>query len=483
LTVINDILDVSRMEAGKFELDPIDFNLRDAIGDIADSVALKAHQKGLELVVDVDESVSTTVRGDPGRLRQILVNLIGNAIKFTLHGEVVLRVAAEASTKHDVTLHFSVSDTGIGIPLDKQKRVFDAFTQADGATTRQYGGTGLGLTITSQLVALMGGRIWVESEAGQGSTFHFTATFLEVDSPAVSPALDSVDLQGLHTLIVDDNATNRRLLEVLLLGWAMVPTLAPGVGEALEVLRAAERTRHPFPLVISDVQMPDADGFTLAEAIKKDATLANVAVVMVTSGGRPGDAARCREIGVAAYLTKPVRSKDLRAAILLALSGQGVDDGRPPLVTRHSLREARFSGRVLLVEDNPVNQLVARRLLEKRGHTVVLASNGHEALAILDAAGLAGFGCVLMDVQMPDMDGFECTALIRQRERGRDVRLPIIAMTAHAMKGDEARCLAAGMDGYVSKPIDPDRLFDVVERHLVWVDSGKPVLSIGADSG
>jgi signal transduction histidine kinase/CheY-like chemotaxis protein len=470
LTVINDILDVSRMEAGKFKLDPIDFDLRDAIGDMADSVALKAHQKGLELIVDVDESVSTRVRGDPGRLRQILLNLVGNAIKFTPQGEIVLRVVPDASTSHDVALRFSVEDTGIGIPLDTQGRVFDAFTQADGTATRQFGGTGLGLTIASQLVELMSGRIWVESEAGQGSSFHFTATFGEVESPVVRSPLDLVDLQGLTALIVDDNATNRRLLGVMLLGWTMVPTLASSVEEALAALRAAENTRHPFSLLIADVRMPDVDGFTLAETISRDATLANVAVVLMTSGGRPGDAARCREIGVAAYLSKPVRSKELRAAIMLALSGQCVDDGRSPLITRHSLREARVRGRVLLVEDNAVNQLVARRLLEKRGHTVVLASNGHEALAILDDAGFSGFGCVLMDVQMPEMDGFECTGFIRQRERARDVRLPIVAMTAHAMKGDEARCLAAGMDGYVSKPIDPDQFFDVIERHLAISD-------------
>jgi CheY-like chemotaxis protein len=269
----------------------------------------------------------------------------------------------------------------------------------------------------------------------------------------------------LTTLIVDDNATNRRLLAVMLQGWAMVPTLVSSAGEALAALRAAQNTRQPFRLLIADVHMPDVDGFTLAEAIGGDATLANVAVILATSGGRPGDAARCREVGVAAYLSKPIRSKDLRAAIMLALSGQRVDDGSP-LITRHSLREARVRGRVLLVEDNAVNQLVARRLLEKRGFTVVLASNGHEALAILDDAGFTGFGCVLMDVQMPGMDGLECTSLIRQRERGRDGRLPIVAMTAHAMKGDEARCLAAGMDGYVSKPIDPRRFIDVIERHL-----------------
>ena len=429
-------------------------------------MALRAHQKGLELIVDVDATVPPTVRGDPGRLRQILVNLIGNAIKFTSHGEVVLRVTTEAATPQGIVLHFSVADTGVGIPLDRQKRVFEAFTQADGSTTRTHGGTGLGLTIATQLVALMGGRLWVESEVGKGSTFHFTANFGAVQVPVVAALPDTVDLRNLTALVVDDNATNRRLLEVMLSGWAMVPTLVPSVPEALAALRAAHKSGTPFPLVLADVQMPDADGFALAEAIKKEAGIAGAAVVMLTSAGQPGDAARCREIGVAAYLTKPIRSKDLRSAILLALGGHTAERDRPALVTRHSLRETRQTGRILLVEDNSVNRLVAMRLLEKRGHTVVVATNGREALAILDDAAIAGFGCVLMDVQMPEMDGFECTAIIREREQQTAARLPIIAMTAHAMKGDEARCLAAGMDGYLSKPIQPDEFFDVIERHL-----------------
>jgi two-component system sensor histidine kinase/response regulator len=464
LTVINDILDFSRMEAGKFDLDPIDFNPRDAIGDMADVVALRAHQKGLELVVDVDASVAHTVRGDPGRLRQILVNLIGNAIKFTARGEVSVRVTTETSAD-GILLHFAVADTGVGIPLDRQKRVFEAFTQADGSTTRTYGGSGLGLTIASQLVNLMGGRIWVESEVGQGSTFHFTGHFEEVTAPVLAAAPDTVDLRNLAALVVDDNATNRRLLEVMLRGWGMVPTLVPDVSAALASLRAAEQSGAAFPLVLADVQMPGADGFTLAEAIKKEAGLAHAAVVMLTSAGQPGDAARCRGIGVAAYLTKPIRSKDLRNAIVLALGGRSAAQ-EPVLVTRHSLREARQTGRVLLVEDNAVNRLVASRMLEKRGHTVVVATNGHEALAILNDAAIVGFACVLMDVQMPGMDGFECTALIRAGEKKTQVHLPIIAMTAHAMKGDEARCLAAGMDSYLSKPIRPDEFFDVIERYL-----------------
>ena len=467
LTVINDILDFSRIEAGRFELDPIDFNLRDAIGDTANAVALRAHQKGLELIVDVAPAVPRIIEGDPGRLRQILVNLLGNAIKFTHRGEVVLRVTEESATGEDVVLHFAVSDTGVGIPLDRQKSVFEAFTQADGSVTRRYGGTGLGLTIASQLVELMGGRIWVESDAGTGSTFHFTASFAQVTSRAVVAAVpDAVDLRALPVLVVDDNATNRRLLEGMLIGWDMVPTLTAGMPDALRALRAAHESGRPFELVLLDFQMPDADGFTLAEAIKSDPALAGATIVMLTSAGQPGDAARCREVGVGGYLLKPIKGSELRATILLALGGHSGERDRPALVTRHSLREARHTGRILLVEDNRVNQLVARRLLERRGHTVVVASNGQEALAILEEAEFAGFNCVLMDVQMPEMDGFECTAIIRGREQAIGSHVPIVAMTAHAMKGDAERCLAAGMDAYLSKPLQPDDFFEVIERHL-----------------
>jgi two-component system, sensor histidine kinase and response regulator len=417
------------------------------------------------LIVDVDATVPPTVRGDPGRLRQILLNLLGNAIKFTHEGEVVVGVRGESSTPQDVTLHFSVKDTGVGIAQDRQRSVFEPFTQADGSMTRTYGGTGLGLSISAQLVRLMGGRIWVESEAGTGSTFHFTARLAPGDAAAAAAVSDPVDLRDLRALIVDDNVTNRRLLEQMLVGWRMIPTLASGVREGLAALRAARGAGRPFALVLADVQMPEADGFALAEAIKREPAIAGAALLMLTSAGRPGDAARCRELGVAAYLTKPIKGSELRDAIVSALLLKPDEQDRP-LVTRHSIREARLSGRVLLIEDNPVNQLMARRLLEKRGHTVVLANNGREALAILDEAAGVRFDCVIMDVQMPEMNGFECTALIRERERRTGSHLPIIAMTAHAMKGDEARCLAAGMDAYLSKPIQPDELFEVVERHL-----------------
>jgi two-component system sensor histidine kinase/response regulator len=466
LVVINDILDFSRMEAGKLELDPIDFDPGDAVGDIANSVALRAHQKGLELMVDIDAAMPDRLNGDVGRLRQILVNLLGNAIKFTAQGEVVLCVTTKEVAPGEVVMHVSVKDTGVGIPLDRQKSVFEAFTQVDGSVTRTHGGTGLGLTISSQLVRLMGGQLSVESEPGFGSNFHFTANFRLVQSIETAQLLDPIDLRNLQVLVVDDNATNRRILEEMLLGWHMVPTLVESAMEALATLHAAQQAGKPYTLLLTDVQMPVMDGFTLTEAIKKDAAVAGVTVVMLTSAGRPGDAARCRDLGVAAYLSKPIRRSELRSTILMAMTGHFAEQVRPELIVRHSLRETYRTGRILVVEDNRVNQTLAKRLLERRGHTVVVANNGREALAILEEVSSAGFEVVLMDVQMPEMGGFECTAIIRAREQVTRFHLPIIAMTAHAMNGDEERCLAAGMDDYLSKPIQPDELFDVVERHL-----------------
>jgi two-component system sensor histidine kinase/response regulator len=480
LAVINDILDFSKMEAGKLELDPIDFTARDAIGDAANAVALRAHQKGLELIVDVDAAVPHTLSGDPGRLRQILLNLLGNAIKFTHQGEVVLHVTSAVTTNRGVILEFSISDTGVGIPSDRLQSIFEAFTQVDGSSTRKYGGTGLGLSISSQLVRLMGGHLSVASEMGKGSTFRFTASFTLADTPKALEIPHTVQLRDVDVLIVDDNATNRHLLHQMLIGWRMAPTMTGGVPEALATLRLAQQAGRPFTLVVADVQMPDADGFTLAEAIKKDPTMTDTTVVMLTSAGQSGDAARCRQLGIAAYLPKPIKRSDLRAAILLALRPHAGDTQDQALVTRHSLREARRTGRILLVEDNAVNQLIARRLLEKRGHTVVVATNGREALGILDEAEWSGFSCVLMDVQMPEMDGLECTAIIRGREQGTRVHLPIVAMTAHAMSGDEARCLAAGMDAYLTKPMDPNTLFDVVERQLLNSSAGGELRTTGA---
>lgn len=460
MTVINDILDFSKIEAGKLELDPIEFKIRDTIEDTARMLALRAHQKGLELVVDVRPGVPEMLIGDPVRLRQILFNLLGNAVKFTEQGEIILRVEVMEKTQNCVPLHFSVRDTGIGIPADRQKLVFEAFTQADNSMTRKYGGTGLGLAITSRLVSLMGGRIWVESEPGKGSVFHFTGNF-GLGRAAKAAPQELVDIRNLPVLVVDDNQTNRRILNEILLSWELKPTMAESGEEALAILEHARKSGTPFPLVLSDLQMPGMDGFSLAERISHNPDLAGVTIIMLTSAGERGDGARCRELGVKAYLHKPVKQSDLRQAILSGMSSAPDHKAQAALITRHSLREARPVFRILLAEDNAVNRLLARRLLEQKGHTVVTANNGREALAMLETQS---FDAALMDVQMPEMDGFEATHAVRDKERSSGEHLPIIALTAHAMKGDQERCLAAGMDGYISKPIQTTELFALLER-------------------
>jgi two-component system sensor histidine kinase/response regulator len=464
LTVINDILDFSKIEAGRLDLEPIEFRLRDTLGDTADALALRAAQKGLELACHVLPDVPDSLLGDPGRLRQILVNLVGNAIKFTERGEVVIRVERDPEAPADaapdaVRLRFSVSDTGIGIPPDKQQLIFEAFSQADTSTTRKYGGTGLGLAISQQLVRLMDGRMWVESEPGRGSTFFFTAGLgcLPHSEAAPVPA-DPETLRDLAVLVVDDNATNRRILQEVLTNWQMRPTAVDSGAAALEALAAAP-PGDPFALVLLDAMMPEMDGFTLAEKIREQPDLLRCTLMMLSSAGRRSDAARCRKMGLAAYLTKPVRQSELLDAITTAVGGAPAVAARAPAAAR--LAPARPL-RVLVAEDHPVNQKLAVRILEKWGHSVVVVGNGREALAAL---AHDRFDVALMDVQMPEMGGFEATAAIRRRENGAGLPpLPIIAMTAHAMKGDRERCLAAGMDGYVSKPIQPHLLFEAIEQ-------------------
>jgi len=462
LTVINDILDFSKIEAGKFGFDRIVFNLRDSLGETMKSLALRAHQKGLELLYRVDPRAPEHLEGDPTRLRQVIANLVGNAIKFTERGEVVLKVETESQTENDALLHFAVTDTGIGIPREKQQIIFEAFAQADGTTTRQFGGTGLGLTISSQLVEMMGGHIWVESDPGQGSTFSFTARFaLPKELVKGFVPQEPVRLQDRPVLVVDDNATSRRILEEMLANWRMKPAMADGGWTALAAMQRARDAGKPYPLVLLDAQMPDMDGFALAERIKKDATLAGATVMLLTSAGQRGDAARCRELGIVAYLMKPVRQPELLNAILLALGQVSQRPKRTPLITRHTLREARRKLRILLAEDNLVNRQLAVRMLEKRGHVVLVAGNGREALETLKDQAI---DLVLMDVQMPELNGLETSAAIRKGEKGTGRHLPIIAMTAHAMKGDRERCLAAGMDGYVSKPVKAEELFKMIEE-------------------
>jgi two-component system, sensor histidine kinase and response regulator len=461
LSIINDVLDFSKIEAGKVEIEAIPFDLRESLGETMQSLSIRAHQKGLELIYDVQPDVPEALIGDPGRIRQVLVNLVGNAIKFTSHGEIFIDVAEESHGDSLTCLHFSVKDTGVGIPKEKQNQIFEAFSQADGSMARKYGGTGLGLTICTRLVEMMGGKIWVESELGQGSNFHFALQLAVQDSPARPEPLEARQLRDLHALIVDDNLTNRKVLAGMLIRWGMKPTAVEGGQTALQALQIARDTGRPFPLVLLDGQMPGMDGFALAEQIKKDPEMVGATIMMLTSAGHLGDAARCRELGISAYLVKPIRQGELLQAIcnVLNLSRPKI----APLVTRHFLRETRNRAHVLLAEDNAVNQTLAVRLLERRGYNVSIAGNGKEALMALEREHI---DLILMDVQMPEMDGFEATAIIRQKERSAGGHIPIVAMTAHALKGDEERCLAAGMDAYVSKPIRTNELFATIERVL-----------------
>ncbi len=466
LTVINDVLDFSKIEAGKLELDAAPFDLRESLGDALKMLALRAHQKGLELNCRIDPDAPRVVAGDEGRLRQVVLNLAGNAIKFTERGEVTVSVAVESRADDAVLLHFSVSDTGVGVPADKLDLIFDPFTQADGSTTRKYGGTGLGLSISSRLVARMGGRVWAESELGRGSTFHFTARLQPSRGASLSALSLSADqLRGLTVLVVDDNATNRRILEETLRSWGMRPTTADGAEAALAELKRAAAAGAAYPLVLLDAQMPGMDGFELADRIRREPDLAGATVLMLTSLGHQADGGRCRQLGLANYLVKPVKQSELLRAVLAAL---GAARPRPSAAVQAPPRSgeavtalAPTTGklRVLLAEDNAVNRLVAVRLLEKMGHTVSVACDGRQAV---DALARELFDIALLDVQMPELDGFEVAAAVRAREEGTGRRLPLVALTAHAMQGDRERCLDAGMDGYVAKPIRVEQLTQVM---------------------
>jgi len=461
LSVVNDILDFSKIEARKLELETIGFDLRPSLNETLKMLELRVYQKGLALASHIEADVPEALVGDPGRLRQVIVNLVGNAIKFTEQGGITLRVNTESAAPGEVVLHFAVSDTGIGIPAEKQDLIFEAFTQADGSTTRKFGGTGLGLAISAQLVGMMGGKLWVESEVGKGSTFHFTARFATSDKPPrPSPPGAPEKLRGLPVLVVDDNPVNRRILEEMLLRWEMKPTVVASGLEALERLKWSADAGDAFPLVLLDAQMPQMDGFEMAARVKETPQLIQGAILMLTSSGQRGDAGRCRSLGIAAYLTKPISEEELQTAILASLEAKAGHLTSPPLITRHSLHEGRLSLRVLVVEDNLVNQNLARRLLEKRGHSVVVAFNGEEALATLKNQL---FDVVLTDVQMPCMDGVQMTAAIRAGERQSGGHIPIVGMSAHAMRGDRERFLEAGMDSYVPKPVRPRDLFEAVE--------------------
>jgi two-component system, sensor histidine kinase and response regulator len=464
LRVINDVLDFSKIEAGRLDLDQTDFDLPEVVNQTLKTLAVRAHKKGLELSSRIAPDVPQMLSGDPDRVRQILVNLVGNAIKFTRQGSVVVDVCRETSNPEadPFQFHFTVRDTGIGIPLEKQQVIFEAFSQVDGSTTRQYGGTGLGLTITKRLVEMMGGKVWVESQPGEGSTFHFTLKLAPPEKNRSGRNLQRAELESLHVLIVDDNGTNRMILDEMLKNWRMVPTLADGGESALMAMRWARDQGNSFPLVLLDGHMPGMDGFEVARRIKADPALAGATIMMLTSDRQVGDAARCRELGIKVYLVKPIGQSDLLDGILNALGTQILESASSVVPDKGS--KAMRPLRLLLAEDNAVNSQLALRLLRKWGHEVVLATNGREALDLLEAVGFKGFDAVLMDVQMPEMDGMEATAAIRARGRTLGTHLPIIGVTAHAMKGDRERCLEGGMDGYVSKPIRPDTLFSELAR-------------------
>ena len=461
LSIINDILDFSKVEAGRLELEEIPFGLRDSIEDAIKTLSFRVHQENLEFIYDVRPEVPEAVIGDPGRIRQVLVNLIGNAIKFTERGEIVVRIEEQNQVGEETNLHFSVSDTGIGIEKEKLTVIFESFSQADNSMARRYGGTGLGLAICARLAEKMNGRVWVESTAGVGSTFHFTCKLkLQKQPYARVRQLETAELKNMEVLIVDDNATNRQVLQEMVKRWEMRPTGVEGARAALLAFEIGAHDGNSFPLILLDARMPELDGFALVEELRKRPQFEGATIMMLTSAGQSGDAARCRELGISAYLMKPVRQAELLKAICTALR-PAPEESVAPLVTRHSVREDQRKLRVLLAEDNAVNQKIATRMLEKRGYQVTVVETGLQAV---EASAREEFDVILMDVQMPEMDGYGATAAIRAREYGTGKHVRIIAMTAHALKGDEQQCLAAGMDSYLSKPVRPFELYAAIEQ-------------------
>jgi len=465
LYLINDILDFSKIEAGKLDLEFIDFDLLSTVENVGDILAQKARDKNLEFHCFVDPQVPTQVVGDPGRVRQVLLNLLGNAIKFTEEGEVLLYAHLENTLENDILVKFEVKDTGIGIPPERMDEVFEHFTQADGSTTRRYGGTGLGLAIAKQLAKMHGGDIVVESKVGQGSTFWFTARFeLQEQCQNKAEKVNRDLVKKLPVMVVDDNQTNLRFLVKLLRSWDMVPTAQEDGYDAYNYLKQNVPAGKDIKLALIDQHMPGISGFELARRIKKDSELKHIHIIMLTSVGLRGDAQKCKEFGIAGYLTKPIKQFELLETITTVV-GQGdhATIGQT-LMTRHIVRENHRSLRILLAEDNLVNQKLAVRLLEKRGHKVTVANHGKEAIDLLGDPADKKFDLVIMDVQMPEMDGVEATARIREMEQPTGLHIPIIAMTAHAMKGDKERFLVAGMDSYVAKPIQAQLLFDTIDN-------------------
>ena len=466
LNVINDILDFSKIEAGRIDIEATDFDLRECVETTMKTLVHLAEARGLELLCDIGHDVPFIVQGDSTRLSQMIINLVGNAIKFTMEGQVAVKVEADPHRGECAVLHFTVSDTGIGIPRDKLNSIFDSFTQADASTTREFGGTGLGLTITSRLAALMGGKVWVESEPGKGSDFHFTVCVGIGAAPILHPpsALPYEVLNNTRVLIVDDNLTNRFILDRMLTRWEMrVDCVDSGEG-ALREISSAQECDDPYRLIVTDKQMPNMDGFNLVEQIRRTPEIAATRVIMMSSGAHRGDLSRCHELGLSAYLTKPVRQGELRDAIARSLDRRKEQgESRNPVLAKDRRIAHTHVLNVLLAEDNNVNQRLATRLLQKRGHRVTIANNGQEAIAHLEKTS---FDLVLMDVQMPHVDGLEATRIIRKQEEVTGMHQPIVALTAHAVKGDQERCEAAGMDGYLAKPIRPEQLDAVLRQYM-----------------
>jgi signal transduction histidine kinase/DNA-binding response OmpR family regulator len=482
LGVINDVLDFSKIEAGKIDLEDTDFNLRDTLESTVRSMAVRSNEKGLELACSIAPEVPEFVRGDSTGLRQVVTNLIGNAIKFTEQGEVVLCVKSPETSSGggDSLFHFVVSDTGIGIPEDKREIIFQPFSQADTSTTRKYGGTGLGLTITTRLVQMMGGKIWIESQVGKGSQFHFTLLLKASKMTRQVAAGPSPLLRGVKVLVVDDNRTNRRILDGMFTNWHMKPKSVESADLALAELADTRESAEPYALIVTDMHMPGMDGFDLVDCIRKNPGLTNAKIMMLTSGAHQGDMERCKSLAIAAFLSKPIRQVELRDALgrVLAVGNLGPATGATPasLAPLKSAPKGKALN-ILLAEDNPVNQKVAKRMLEKRNHQVIVAGNGVQAL---EALGKQAFDLVFMDVQMPEMDGMEATASVRAQEKLTGVHQLIIALTAHAMKGDREICLAGGMDDYLTKPIRPEELDAILNKYSATEASPK---SLAAAAG
>ncbi|MDX1927437.1 MAG: response regulator [Pirellulaceae bacterium] len=467
LDLLNDVLDISKIEAGRMEIEEIDFNLAEVVRETLKALAVRAHERGLELAVHMPMSIPHGLRGDPTRIRQVLFNLVGNAIKFTEQGEVIVDIEQQWQTDDEVGLQFSVTDTGIGIPKDRLKKIFESFTQVDASMARRFGGTGLGLTITAELVRLMDGKLWVKSQLGKGSTFFFTLT-LKLGDNSTPPVtkLEQIELDGLKALIVDDNATNRQILDEMMSHWGMKTTLSNGASTALRELETAARENRPFDLILLDAMMPVVDGFQLAELIRERPELQPGTVMMLSSADRPNSTAKCRELGIVSYLVKPISASALLEAILSTLDRERLSERnrRLPDLSRaqNGLLAARSqtSLQILLVDDHEPNRRLVESILRKRGHVVQSEEDGDAAIRVCKEKP---FDVVLMDVQMPGRNGFSATRAIREHEKSTGSHVPIVALTAHALKGDREKCLDAGMDGYLAKPIHADQLIELVE--------------------